>query len=173
MDDIDVGPAWIALLVSGIINTLYGLGYFGWSMFSLLFGGLAALGQINAILDGHLQMSGILFALVAALTPVLQVLAYGVIGIMGLVTIFGAVRLRTASSKGIVMLGIVCAIGAPVIGFAFTSLSLCNVGNCGACVFGFMFGNIGTIPAFVAGIIGSGWALATIRDPAVAEAFAS
>ena len=117
---------------------------------------------IEQLLNG-LQLGVMLFLMAAGLTLVF--------GVMGLITIFAAIRLKSASSKGVVMLGILSAIGAPLLGFIVTSLSLCNVGSGGCCLFGFLLGNIGTIPAFVAGMVGGGWALATVRDPEVAEAF--
>jgi hypothetical protein len=170
MDDEDVGGAWIALLVAGIINTLYGIGYFIWSLIPLLLGGTIALSRLKQIMSGNADFGAVLISVIGILTPFLQVIAYFVIGIMGLISIFGAIRLKSVSSKGVVMLGIACAIGAPIIGFLFTSLSICNVGG-GCCLFGFLAGNIGTIPAFVGGMIGGGWALMTIQDPDIAAAF--
>ncbi len=171
MDDVDVGGSWIALLVAGIINVIYGIGYFIWTLIPLLMGGLYALGAIGSIMNGDMGLDTAIFSLISILTPFLQVAAYFVIGVMGLISIFGAIRLRSASSKGLVMLAAVCAIGAPILGFVFTSLSICNLGSAGMCIIGFLFGNLGTIPAFVAGMIGGAWAIATVRNPEVAAAF--
>jgi len=171
MHDVDVGPSWLALLVAGIINSLYGAIYFLWTLIPLVIGGLVAFQSIKRALDGGGDPMGMVFTLFTILTPFIQVIAYAVIVFMGLITIFAAFRLRATSSKGIVMLGILAAFGAPVLGFIFTSLSLCNFGSSGCCLFGFLAGNIGTIPAFVASMIGGGWALAIIRDSTVSAAF--
>jgi hypothetical protein len=159
---------WIALLLAGVLDLLYGLVYLVWSILGLIGGGVSAIANLPAILDNGADDPVTLAMTVLALVmPIVSIVVFVVVPVMSLITVLAAFRFRAFRSKGLVWLGILAGVGAPALGLV-SSLTACL--NC-ACV-GFLLGNVGTIPVLlVAGGLAA-YAAFVLTRPEIAEAFA-
>jgi hypothetical protein len=167
----DPQPAWIGLLVAGIINVLYCVVFFGWTGVSFAWTGVVALANIPMILEtGDPTM--IIVSLINILSPIIQLIWFFIGGLLALITIASAFKLKSYSSRGMVMAGAVFAAAVPLLSLVANSLSLCSC-SCGGQIVGFIFSNV---PTLIIAIIGTGlgiWTIVTIRNPDVTAAFAA
>lgn len=158
------GPG-VGLIVIGALNLVFWLGWSAWALVAVVLqGGLAA---VAVVVNGQ---EGVGNVLVAVWTFLMQ----GCNGFTGLLLAVGAVvtiragmKLREASSKGIVNMGLAALVVSPLVsiliglGTAVLSLSCC----------GLFFGQLPTIVLFLvnAGIVA--WVVSVMGDPDVAAAF--
>lgn len=143
-------PAWIALLISGIVNLLWALVYLAWTALGLLWGGFTAIMVAVASLDSG-DASSAIVSLIYVLLPIVQGCVYLLAIPMALVTMVAAFRLKAWRSKGLVWLGAILAVGNPVLGLISSVTSCCN--SCS----GFFLGNIGTLIVTVIGGVAAVW----------------
>lgn len=157
---------WIALLVGGIVNVIYGIAYLVWTLLSLATGGLVALMSVISAMDGG-SLGEMIFPLISVLMPVVQGIVFLIVPLLGLFIIFAATRFKGYRSKGLVWMGILATVGGPALGLASSLLSCCNIACCG-----FLFGNTGTIVAGVLAVATAGYAAYCITREDVAARFA-
>lgn len=158
---------WIGLLVAGVVNLLYGLGYFVWTLISLIFGGLMAVASIGAALDTG-DPSQMVIGVLMAVTPIIQAIVFLIVPILGAIAIFAALRFKRFESKGLVWFGIIGTILGPALGLLSSVASCCSGGCCG-----FVVGNIGTIIAGVLVLASAGFAIFCMMQEDVQAAFAA
>ncbi len=133
-------PAYL-LIGSGIINGIYSFLYFLWSAAVI---GLPFTGAVGSIMDGSngVVEGFIAFAILAAV-PLLQMAGFAITGFLGLITIFGGVRLNSYRSKGVIWLGILFSTLAPIIGLFVNAGSMFNLTALGmGCITGCLLGSI-------------------------------
>ncbi|MEZ4241840.1 MAG: hypothetical protein R3F59_37965 [Myxococcota bacterium] len=135
-------PAWL-LVVAGVANALYSLLYGLWTLLPLLWSGWVLL---SGMIDGTDVGTTIGAFVMSATVPALQLLGFVVTFGMSCVTILGGLRLNRYRSKGVVWLGILCAVGAPVLALIVNAGSAMNIGSRGrGCSTGCLLGNIPTV----------------------------
>ncbi|MBT3221833.1 MAG: hypothetical protein HN348_22375 [Proteobacteria bacterium] len=156
----------ILLIVSGILNLLYSLIYAIWTGISLAVSGIAAVMSAIAAFDNPDNIAGAIVYALQALSPIIQIIAFVIVFVMALITIFAGLRLRSCRSKGIVWLGALAAPGAPLLAIISSAASLCACNCCG-----FLLGNIGSFIVLVVGLVAFVMAVMALRNPMVAEAF--
>ena len=164
----------IVLLVAGALNVLFAMGMFIWSGFSLLLsiGGIGT-GVLMALDTGEPTL--IISGVIGALSPIIQLIAYVIVGIMGCISILGGLRLRSCRSRGVVVLGGVSAPLGPVLVLLASFTSFCNC-NCFGTLMGvcpsFILGNVVTLLPLLVGTIAAILTFMTLSKPEVAAAFA-
>jgi hypothetical protein len=156
------GPA-IALIVSGVLGSLYALVYLVWTLLPLLWGLLVVVANVAE--DG-LTGDTMSQLLVFVSMPALQSLLFLVTVITGFITLFAGIRFNQWRSPGLVWLGIVCSVATPVLGAFGNGASLLNCGTVGAGIMGCLMGNAGTIPVFIVGLIASIWGAVVMSSEA-------
>ncbi len=156
------GPA-IALIVSGVLGSLYALVYLAWTAIPLLWGVFAIFANIS---ENGLSGETVSVVLLFASMPALQGLLFLVTVITGFITLFAGVRFNQWRSPGLVWLGIVCSLATPVLGAFGNGASLLNCGAAGAGLMGCLMGNVGTIPVFIVGLIASIWGAVVMSSEA-------
>jgi hypothetical protein len=151
MDERAGAPAWI-LVSAGIVNVVYSLVYGVWTLLPIAF---VVLAQLAAVSDGTQTIGGALFGSVfLSVVPLLQLVGFFVTFLMGCVTVLGGLRLNRYRSKGLVWLGALCAVGAPVICLLVNAGSALNLGSLGlGCVTGCLLGNIPTLFTLLIGLV--------------------
>lgn len=151
------GPG-IGMIVVGVLHILYGLAMGLWSMWPIM------MVLISALSEGEF---GVLLMMIV---PMLQVVAYVVVGICGVVAIFGGVKMRSATGKGIVYAGVGAGAVAPLIALATAAINVLNVAG-GCCCAGMAISGGLAIPGLLGGIGVAAWVVMTLGDEAVAAAF--
>lgn len=173
---VDGRAGWVTLLIAGVVNALYGLGYLVWSLIGLAWGGFyGVLAVIGTLDSGADDPAVFVMSAIAALSPLIQTVAFVIVPILALVTVFGALRMRVYRSRGVVWLGIFAAFAGPALGLLVSFFSLCSsMSTCGiGCFFGFILGNVGTLLALVLTWGLSGYSAFVLTRPDVREAFAA
>ena len=163
----------IILLLAGALNALFAVGMFLWSGLSLLLS-LASIGTGVAMALDTGEPTLIISGVIGALSPVIQLIAYFIVGIMGCISILGGVRLRTCRSRGVVVLGAVSAPLGPVLVLLASLTSFCNC-NCLGTLMGvcpsFILGNVVTLLPLLVGTVSAILTFVTLSKPEVAAAF--
>lgn len=162
------GPA-IALIISGVLGLLYALLYFMWTLVPLAWG---MFGSFAIITDSKSNAGDAVGATLMFLTfPALQCAVYAVCVITGLITLVGGVRFNQFRSRGLVWLAVLSSTATPVLGLFATSASALNCGSAGVGLFGCLFGNVGTIPILVVGLVATVWGIVAMSSDEIAARF--
>jgi hypothetical protein len=156
------------MIVSGVLGLLYSLAYFAWTLIPLAWGTFGVIAILEDKGVGN-DLAGAMVMFFA--TPALQCAAYAVCVVTGVITLFAGVRFNQHRSLGLVWLGVLCSTATPVLGVFATSASMLNCGSLGAGLLGCLFGNVGTVPLLVIGLIASVWGIAVLSDPTYAARF--
>ena len=152
-------------MVVGVVHILYGLAMALWTFWPIL---VVLIGMVTALADG--QMDAALANMMLIIIPVLQVLAYVIMIALGAVAIFGGLKMRSASSKGIIYAGVGGAAGAPFLGLGAALVNVLNfAGGCCCCGIGISGGL--ALPGLLGGIGVAAWTVMTLGDEQVAAAF--
>jgi hypothetical protein len=144
-------PAWILIAV-GVLNVLYSGAYALWTLLPIV---MYAVASIGTIADGTQPVGdAILGFFLLTGVPLVQLAGFFVTFLMGCVTVLGGLRLNQWRSKGIVWLGVLCAIGAPALAMVVNAGSVLNFGALGmGCITGCLLGNIPTLFTLLLGLI--------------------